>query len=215
MYLSSFRTGDHPERMVALLGDPAAAAEVAVIANAVDSLPDAGRRAEVELEINALSGLGLHPVELDLRAYFDRPPEEIAAALAGFRLVWVRGGNVFVLRHALARSGADQALTDLVARDSLVYAGYSAGVCVLAPSLRGLEECDDPRAVHATYGAEARWDGLAVLDYVVVPHLDSPSHSESEILGRVAGRYRERGVPYQGLRDGQAIVIDAAGSRIV
>ncbi|GAA3873356.1 Type 1 glutamine amidotransferase-like domain-containing protein [Streptomyces sedi] len=206
MYLSSWRIGDHPERLLALLDSPGTH-RVAVIANAVDALPAAARRAAVEREIDALTALGLRPVELDLRAYFDQPPERVAVALERFPMVWVRGGNVFVLRHALARSGADRALTELLRRNAVVYAGYSAGACVLAPELHGLEQCDDPSAVTAAYDASPRFDGLALLDYVVVPHIDSPGHPETEVLGAVADRYRGRGVAHRTLRDGQALVI--------
>ncbi|MFE0117107.1 Type 1 glutamine amidotransferase-like domain-containing protein [[Kitasatospora] papulosa] len=208
MYLSSFRTGDRPEEMLALLTRPAPTAEVAVVANAVDALPAEERRAAVERESAAMSGLGLRPFEIDLRTFFGRPSTEIAQALSRFPLVWVRGGNVFVLRQAMARSGADRALTGLLRWDTLVYAGYSAGACVLAPELRGLEACDDPQAVRAAYGDEPRWDGLGLLDHAVVPHIDSPGHPESEILGAVADHYRAEGTAHRTLRDGQALVID-------
>ncbi|MFG2604794.1 Type 1 glutamine amidotransferase-like domain-containing protein [Streptomyces sp. NPDC048514] len=207
MYLSSFRTGDQPGRLLELIDHPASAVDVALIVNAMDALPAGERRAAVEGELVALTGLGLRPVEIDLRAFFDQPADRVAAVLSGFPLVWVRGGNVFVLRQALARSGADTTLADLVRRDAIVYAGYSAGACVLGPDLHGLEQCDDPQAVRTAYGDEARWDGLALLDYIVVPHIDSPGHPESEILGLVAERYRAEGTAHQPLRDGQALVI--------
>ncbi|MFC8226543.1 Type 1 glutamine amidotransferase-like domain-containing protein [Streptomyces sp. NPDC057287] len=208
MYLSSFRTGDHPDRLLALLREPVGTGEVAVIVNALDALPEDERRTASAREIEALGLLGLRAAELDLRVFFDGPPSRTAEALSRFQLVWVRGGNVFVLRHALARSGADIALIELLRRDDIVYGGYSAGACVLAPDLHGLERCDDPRAVLAAYGAPARRDGLGLLDYVVVPHIDSPGHPETEILGTVAEVYRAAGTPHQPLRDGQAIVID-------
>ncbi|MFE4689784.1 Type 1 glutamine amidotransferase-like domain-containing protein [Streptomyces sp. NPDC056749] len=210
MYLSSFRTGDQPAEMLALL-PRTAATDVAVVVNAVDALSDEERRLAVERESEAMSGLGLRPVEVDLRTFFGRPSTEIADALSRFPLVWVRGGNVFVLRQAMARSGADRALTDLLRQDVLVYAGYSAGACVLAPDLHGLEQCDDPKEVRTAYGDDARWDGLGLLDHVVVPHIDSPDHPESEILGAVAGRYRAEGTAHRTLRDGQALVIDGHG----
>ncbi|MEU0300276.1 Type 1 glutamine amidotransferase-like domain-containing protein [Streptomyces sp. NPDC006175] len=215
MYLSSFRTGDHPEQLLALLRrGPASGVAVAVMANAVDALPAGERGAAVEREFGALSGLGLRPAELDLRAFFGRPAEQVAAALARYPLVWVRGGNVFVLRQAMARSGADRALVSLLRQDALVYGGYSAGACVLAPGLRGLEACDPPEAVATAYGDEARWDGLALLDHAVVPHIDSPGHPETEILGTVADRYRAEGVPHLTLRDGQALVVDGTATRV-
>ncbi len=204
MYLSSFRMGDRPERLVELLDAPGRAA---VIANAIDGAPDEVRREGVERELGALAELGVDAVELDLRDYFGGR-ERLAAELLRQRLVWVRGGNTFMLRHALAASGADELLTDLLAQDALVYAGYSAGCCVLAPSLRGLELVDEPEAVAATYGVPAIWDGLGLLEYAFVPHGDSPGHPETEACGRLAEHYREGGVPHWALRDGQALVLD-------
>ena len=203
MYLSSFRMGDHPERLVALLDPPGPAA---MIANAIDQA-EAGERLEgVQRELDALGELGIEAEDLDLRDYFGAA-ERLAADLARYRLVWVRGGNTFMLRHALAESGADVILTDLVARDALVYGGYSAGCCVLAPSLRGLELVDEPEAVTETYGVPPIWDGLGLIEYAFVPHVDSPEHPETEACGRLAEHYRETGVAHRTLRDGEAIVV--------
>jgi dipeptidase E len=58
-------------------------------------------------------------------------------------MAWLRGGNVFMLRYALSRSGADAVFGELLATDALVYAGYNAGPCVLSPSMRGLELVDE------------------------------------------------------------------------
>ncbi|MHA6764120.1 Type 1 glutamine amidotransferase-like domain-containing protein [Streptacidiphilus sp. PAMC 29251] len=221
MYLSSFRIGHHPDRLLALLGDAPGPAEVAVIANAMDGQPQHERTAGVERECAALAALGLRPVEVDLREYFDQPSaapaaEALAAALARFPMVWVRGGNVFMLRYALARSGADAVLTDLLRRDAVVYAGYSAGPCVLAPSLRGLELCDDPRAVPDRHpGAAVVWEGLGILDHAVVPHVDSPGHPETEALGLVADGYRAAGVAHRTLRDGEVLLVDGASVQLL
>ncbi|MFF5209060.1 Type 1 glutamine amidotransferase-like domain-containing protein [Streptosporangium sp. NPDC000396] len=89
-----------------------------------------------------------------------------------------------------------------------LYAGYSAGCCVLAPSLRGLELVDDPGAVRELYGADPLWDGLGLLEYAIVPHYRS-EHPESEAVELVAAHYRTENVRHRTLRDGQAIVIDS------
>ncbi|WP_037607102.1 Type 1 glutamine amidotransferase-like domain-containing protein [Streptacidiphilus rugosus] len=215
LYLSSFRMGDKPEQLLALIGasgrGPGGAASVAVVANAMDDQPAHERPAGVEREFAALAGLGLRPTELDLRDWFDRPAEAVRAALSGFDAVWLRGGNVFMLRHALARSGADVALTALLREDALVCAGYSAGPCVLAPSLDGLELCDDRDAVPRIYGEAAVTEGLGLLDFAFVPHVDSPAHPGTAQVGRVAAGYRAAGTPHVALRDGQVLVVDAEG----
>src|SRR5689334_1500172 len=76
LYLSSFRMGDHPEYLTALvgesgrLGQDGAGRGAVVIANALDDAPAAVRRSGVEDELAALAGLGFDAVELDLRDYF-------------------------------------------------------------------------------------------------------------------------------------------------
>ncbi len=136
----------------------------------MDSAPGDVRQAGVDREVAELTALGFLVSEVDLRAgreAVDQFPEA--------DVIWVRGGNVFVLRRALADSGADAVILDLLNRDDVVYAGYSAGICVLAPDLRGLERVDD-----VTKLLDPIYDGLGILDRPVVPHVDSPGHPETQ-----------------------------------
>jgi len=204
LYLSSFRIGDHPELLVTLAGE---GARLAVIANAMDDAPEDVRREGVDQELLALIDLGFRTAEVDLRDYFGSG-SALGEALAGYDGLWVRGGNVFVLRDALKRSGADAFITDALAQDAFVYAGYSAGPCVLAPTLRGLETVDDATAVTRLYGSDPVWEGLGVLEYAVVPHCQSPDHPESTACDAVAEAYRIAGVPHRTLRDGQVLLVN-------
>jgi dipeptidase E len=196
--------GDHRGRLLDLVDRDRPAA---VIANAIDDAPPEERRGGTQRELEDLAELGLDAAELDLRDYFDAPGR-IAGVLRDHGLVWLRGGNVFALRYALAASGADAALVDLLREDALVYAGYSAGPCVLGPSLRGFELVDEPDAVRVAYGAEAVWEGLGVLDYAIVPHVDSPGHPETERCQALAEHFRAGGVPHRTLRDGEVLIVD-------
>jgi dipeptidase E len=99
MYLSSHRLGDHPEQLLTLLHTPG---PVAVIANALDAAPAEIRAHGVHDELAALRDLGLTAEELDLRDYV-ADHQRLADTVTGYRLVWLRGGNAFVLRYALAR----------------------------------------------------------------------------------------------------------------
>jgi dipeptidase E len=204
MYLSSFRLGSCPERLLVLGGGRT---RTAVIANAMDAAPPEIRTAGVHRELNALGALGLEVDEVDLR---ELTPDTVATALQPYNIVWLRGGNVFMLRYALAASGADTELTRRLGDDSIIYAGYSAGPCVLAPTLRGLEAVDDPAAVQGTYHQPPIWDGLGVLDYAIVPHIDSPRHPENRALEQVAEEHRRTGTPHKTLRDGQVLIFDGA-----
>jgi len=212
LYLSSFRMGDHPEHLAALVGEDGRRA--AIIANAMDDAPPEVRRAGVELELAALADLGFDAAELDLRGYFDQE-QRLRHDLAGVGLAWLRGGNAFLLRYALYRSGADVVFRELLAADALIYAGYSAGPCVLSPSLRGLELVDDADAVTRIYGTQPLWDGLALLREAFVPHFQSPGHPETAAIELVVARYRAEGIAYRTLHDGQALLVNGTETLIV
>lgn len=203
LYLSSFRLGNRAEELVALLRGGKRAG---VILNAADHKDSEGRAASRDQEFNDLSSLGLEPTELDLRTFFGQP-EELREALNSLDMVWVRGGNSFNLRRSLRQSSADEILTELLRRDALVYAGYSAGVAVLTPTLRGIELVDDPHGPAAGQDAEIIWDGLGLVPYSIAPHFES-DHPESSAVERLVQYFVENQMPFRAISDGQAIVVD-------
>jgi dipeptidase E len=204
MYLSSFRLGDQPQVLAGLVGSNKRAA---VIANALDFSGNVDRRrAFVQREIDDLKSLGLKPEEVDLRDYFGKP-EELAQKLSGNGMVWVTGGNTFVLRRAFKASGMDEWLIGQRDNQEFVYAGFSAGVCVLSPSLHGLEKVDPPNDVPSGYPNGVIWEGLGLIDFAFAPHYRS-NHTESEAVDDEVAYYKERGIKFRALHDGEVIVID-------
>jgi dipeptidase E len=154
LYLSSFRIGSRPDELLALLRGGRRAA---LILNADDYKTPEDRAASLLRELEELRSIGLEPQEVDLRGFFGRP-DALRGHLVTVDLLYVRGGNVFVLRRALHQSGADRIIGDLLARDDVVYGGYSAGACVLGPTLRGIESAeDDPHLVPEGYQTEVIW----------------------------------------------------------
>ncbi|MBP1159753.1 MULTISPECIES: Type 1 glutamine amidotransferase-like domain-containing protein [unclassified Rhodococcus (in: high G+C Gram-positive bacteria)] len=205
LFLSSYRFGADPDRLLRLLGEPG---PVAVIANAADAW-EVGRDSAVVSDVTPLRRMGFDARELDLREFIG-DPESLRAELTKQSMVWVRGGNTFVLRAQFARSGADVVLPELLRADALVYAGYSAGACVMSPSLRGLELLDDPAEVGPACGTPVIWEGLGLIDQAIVPHFRSPGYGSEEtaLLEEVAERYRLAGIPYRTLTDDDAMVVD-------
>lgn len=189
--------------MSALVGDNK---RVAVIVNALDAEALESRSERLGREIDSLAALGLQPEELDLRKYFGRS-DELREFIKNFGLAWVRGENVFVLRKAFKQSGFDEIITDLLKNDQIVYGGYSAGVCVLAPSLRGLELVDPKDESAEGYNAEVIWDGLGILDYAIAPHYKS-DHPESDDVNKVVEYFIDNHILFRALRDGEVITID-------
>lgn len=202
LFLASYRFGADPGRYVALTGGPG---RVAVIANAADAWPARARESAVVSDSVPLRSLGYHPEEVDLRDYVGAT-ESLRRRLEGVDSVWVRGGNTFVLRARMALSGADRVLTDLVGSGALSYAGYSAGACVVTPSLRGLEFSDDPAEVAATCGTEVLWDGLGWVDHAIVPHAGGSDLDEGAT--RSIEYLTAEGIPFVALTDDEVLIVD-------
>jgi dipeptidase E len=204
LYLSSYRIGDRAGSLLALLGS---GKKAAIVSNALDNISDTARsiyRDEVYDPHTELTSLGFVTEELDLRRFFGQP-DALARKLAEFDLVWVTGGNAFVLRRAMKQSGFDDVITGMLERDEIVYGGFSAGAVIAAPTLRGIELMDDPDEVPPGYDSEVVWDGLGLIDYSIVPHFRSP-HPESAAAERAVRHLMSRGMRYRALRDGEVIV---------
>lgn len=194
LYLSSFRTGTHSDRLIALADG---ARRTALVPNALDGLPADVRDTALRRDLDDLDSAGLDVTLTDLRE-----PAAVAS-LTGYDVVWIRGGNVFVLRRVLADTQADTVLLDLLHRDAVVYGGYSAGACVLAPDLTSLALVDDPAAA-----TEPIMTGLGLLDRPFVPHVRSPGHPETAACDAVAATYAAAGQPHWALRDGEVLIVD-------
>ena len=104
-------------------------------------------------------------------------------------------------------SGFDSILQELFTNGAdMLYGGYSAGICVLGPTLRGVHIMDPPS--EKPYGDYATvWEGLNILDYVIVPHFES-DHPESEAVVKAVAHLVKHKIPFRTLRDGEVIIID-------
>ncbi len=102
--------------------------------NAFDGLDDERRRTDAGKQIPNLASIGLKATNFDLR---DFTPGNIESAFGYPGFLWVRGGNVFTLRMAMARFGLDQIVVDGLAANRFVYAGFSAGPACSSPAWQG------------------------------------------------------------------------------
>jgi dipeptidase E len=209
LYLSSMDLGNHPDRLTCLAGPRT---RVAVVMNALDNFP--GERGKyLAVQRQSLQDLGFTVDELDLRKYF-AAPGELARALDDKGLLWINGGNSFLLRRAMSSSGFDSIVPQLVAADRLVYAGFSAGVCCAAPSLRGIEFLDEPHDSADGYSPEPIWDGLGLIDYHVAVHYRA-GDPNVEPIQRTIRYYREHNMPYVALRDGEVLITEGGRTELV
>ncbi len=200
LYLSSFDIGDYPEKLIELTSP---GKKAVVILNALDHKAPA-RKEWLNSQTQTLGNLGFEVEELDLRKYFGKQ-DELEKLLQNKNLVWINGGNTFILRRAMKQSGFDTVITDLVKRDKIVYAGFSAGCVVLHKDLHGLDITDDPNIVPEEYDTAIPWEGLGLINFSIAVHYQS-NHSETELTDKEIEYYKTNNIPYKTLRDGEVIV---------
>ena len=207
LYLSSYRIGESGADLGKLRGTGIAF----VVPNALDWSPDIERRRNyLAREIEDLRQWGIVAESLDLRTFFGEE-QLLRDRLEECTMLWVVGGNTFLLRRAMAQSGLDAILASKREDPDFLYAGYSAGACVLSPSLEGIHLADNPQAEADGYPGKLLWNGLGLIDYYFVPHFRC-DHPESRAMEDVVAFYDLKGVPYRTVADGQVIIDRTHGS---
>ena len=206
LYLSSFRMGERFDDLLQLTGGRP---RVALVANALDFI-DAGSRRRyaqtVYSPVEEFRSAGADVLEVDLRRYFGRA-DALADDLADADLLWLTGGNTFLLRRAMVASGLDAIVRRRLSEDSIAYGGESAGAVAACKSLEGIHLMDDP-------GVQADGDpdldiseGLGLIDVTLVPHYRS-QHAESEAAEAVATYLTQRNMPFRTLSDGEVLIVN-------
>lgn len=199
-YLSSFGLGDEAKSLVDLSPNK----KIGYINNARDFTgADMERKAKrAQTEIAELASLGLEVEKVDLKKYFDRSGK-LKEKIRSLAAVFVSGGNVFVLRQAFKLSGLDHILQSIEPESDFLYAGYSAGVCVLSPNLKAYDIVD-PLDTPYPQQSEIIWDGVGLIDFAFMPHWQS-DHPESALIEKEIAYCEENKITYRALRDGEVI----------
>jgi dipeptidase E len=200
LYLSSYRIGADRSALSDLVKTPGRAG---IVFNALDGYAD--RHRIFARESDDLCALGFECEELDLRSYFD-DLEGINDRVRHLQFLWVVGGNTFVLARAVTQSRLGAALHGPMSDGRLVYGGYSAGSCVTAPDLEGIQLMDDPELVPNGYPKDIPPRTLHLVPWRIVPHWRS-DHPESADAEKAADYLRRSGMDFQTLRDGEALIV--------
>lgn len=204
-YLSSYKLGNETDKLKELI--PKENKKTAYIPNALDFSDDEERRrSDNQADIEQLKKMNLDVEIVDLRDYFNNQ-DKLEKKLNEFGVIWVRGGNVFVLRQAIRLSGFDAYFYKSVKKADLLYGGYSAGICILAPTLKGLDIMDDSSIKPYPNCQEVIWSGLEFLNYTIIPHYKS-HHPDSKNAQKAAKFMMENKIPFKTLKDGEVIIIE-------
>lgn len=202
LYLSSYKLGNEIAYLKKWIRENNN--KILLIKNARDLKEQNSKEQDmIEQDIRMLEEIGFSVTILDLKKYFNKSIELNKLIDNNYNAFYVIGGNVFALRQAMKLSGFDIYLKKNCNNDNLLYMGYSAGICVLSPSLKGLELVD--KEVNPYNSDEIIYEGIGLIDYSIAPHYKS-EHKESQEVDRVVEYFNNNKVRYRALRDGEVII---------
>lgn len=202
LYLSSYKLGNDVSYLKKWIKENDN--KILLIKNARDTKEqNEAEKNIIQQNIKMLEELGFNVTILDLKEYFNKSDELKKFITNNYRAFCVIGGNVFILRKAMQLSGFDSYLKENHNNDDLLYIGYSAGICVLSPSLVGLELVDNKINIYNS--DEIIEEGLGLIDYSIAPHYKS-DHPESVSIDNLVRFFEKNKVKYKTLSDGEVII---------
>lgn len=202
LYLSSYRVPT-PDDLAALVGKPATEISMALITNAQDYYAKRARTFKVNDATQYMQQKGFSAQEVDLRDYND--PQVLQEKLSHFDVIWAMGGNTFNLRYEMRRSGLESIIKALL-EQGIVYGGDSAGALVAGTSIAGIESADEP-----AYAAEVINEGLGLIPFAVLPHVDNPEFADVLPIFKELHKNQE----IIELKDSQAVVFEDGQRNLV
>lgn len=205
LYLSSYKLGNNPKDLLNLVGRKK---HVGIIFNAGDFDTDEERLLRVEKNSKYLQSLGFTSEEVDLRKYFGKP-NLLKNFLLKFGVIWVKGGNIFLLKRAFEQSSFDKIIKEMLIKDLVVYVGESAGSVIAGPSLEGLDIVDNAKDIPKGYLSKFSTKGLNLINYVIAPHYKS-NHPESFSVEKLVKYFKEKNIAYKPLKDGEVVIINGS-----
>lgn len=157
-------------------------------------------------DMGELRNTGFEVEKIELRQFFYKE-KELEEKLKNFGLIWVRGGNEFVLRQAMRLSGLENILKKFQKeKTNIVYGGYGAGITIIGPTLKGIELIEDIEQKPYPVLRYTIWEGIGLIDYQIVPHHDKENPGVSG-MNELIEYYEENEIKYKTLKDGEVIII--------
>lgn len=95
---------------------------------------------------------------------------ELYIELLKYEIIYLFGGNTFILLQKIRESGLDKILPKLLEK-GIIYLGQSAGACVMGSSIEPMSSMDHPELAELD-----NYDGLKYANFVFIPHYKNPKY---------------------------------------
>ena len=170
-----------------IIGSNLSEIRCALIENAADPYGDI-EQDFVTLNRDALIATGMKIEQLDLRVY--------EGSIEDYDIVWLGGGNTFYLRYIL--KNFEDKIKEHIEKGK-VLAGSSAGALVLGPTIKEIDNVDNPYLSPEIIGI-----GLGLTKYCVLSHKDNPNFKEQ--LNKSVSKFETKGFEVIQIEDGQVFI---------
>jgi dipeptidase E len=205
-YLSSYKLGNEVIKLQELIHQTSG--KFGYVPNSLDfSYADPIKRKDsINEDIADLQQYCASVEILDLKEYFGKT-NQLKEKLLSLGGIYVRGGNSFVLRQAMRLSGLDSLILEMKERDNFLYIAYSAGVCVLTPTMRPYAITDDAADMPYPQITEQVWKGLGIVPFIFLPHYKS-DHPETASTDKEIEYCIENKILFKAYKDGEVFIIE-------
>lgn len=149
----------------------------------------------------ALLSCNFEVVDIDISNKTER---EIQNVVESVDIIFAAGGNTFYLLEKVKKSGFDKIIKDFVSQNK-IYIGSSAGSIIIGPDIEFADVFDDPTVANLD-----STEGIALIDFIPVPHYKKGSFKYEEVLKKYKEKYTL--IP---LNDNQFIIVEDNGYRVV
>lgn len=191
-----FSTQNSIDKCIELVGKPGDQIKVGII-NEAYAVEKGDKRWVLS---NMKSVFDNFPSEVDIIDLLALSREEVENRLENKDVIFVIGGNTDYLMTVYQKTGFEKLLPKLL--ESKVFIGSSAGSMTIGQRINA-------DAYRLIYGEDSRYqitDYLGLVDFSVMPHLDSPHFpNRQESLLKAVGTFQGK---VYGLRDDSAVVVD-------
>lgn len=177
--------------------------KILVVPNAKDYLSEKERREKIEEKTRDLIEMGFEIEVLDLKKYFSG--KNLEDDIKNYHCFYIIGGNVFILRKAMQLSKFDVYLKEISKKDRYLYIGFSAGSCVLSPTLKYIDILDEP--INIYNDDNVIYDGLNLINYIFVPQHKSNKGINHKVE-KMIKKLDENNMKYKVLSESDTIIED-------
>lgn len=181
--------------------------KVIFIANAADN--DKGDKWWIKTDRDAFLKLGCKLIDIDLRTITKK---DLSKLLKEADVVHFCGGSVIYLICIIKERGFAKLITDAVRKDKIIYTGTSAGSMIVAEDLT--IDAYDPEEKEFVARMKDN-SGLGLVNFLIIPHANSKHFAKgnAKMVSELPDIKSKQ--PLFFIYDGQAVLVDNKGIKII